>query len=69
MIERTKDNRFEIKRVVRFGDDPPSQLERLKTIRIELGYDVLIRDEKNGLFLLCNEITDANIVSEEAFAK
>lgn len=68
MIERTRDNKFEIKRVSRISEDP-NQLERLKNIRAQYGYDVLIKDEKNGLFLLCNEITDANIVSEEVFAQ
>lgn len=68
MIEKTIDNRFEIKAVFRIDDDP-EQLERLKLMRINKGYDVLIKDEKNGLFLLCNEISDATIITEETFDK
>lgn len=66
MIQRTHDNRFEIKRVVNIDNDDPTQFEKLKYIRSMLGYDVLIKDEKNGLYFLCNEITDAHLVLEEA---
>ena len=68
MIERTQDNKFEIKRIVRI-DGTDEQLERLKLIREQNGYDVLIKSEKDGLYLLCNEITDAQIISEEIFDK
>jgi len=68
MIERTRDNRFEIKRVYRISNEP-NQLENLKSIKNSLGYETIIKDEKNGLFLLCNEIYDAVIVSEDTFVK
>mgnify|MGYP005845223263 CR=1 FL=1 len=68
MIERTRDNKFEIKRIVRI-DGTDEQVEKLKFIREQNGYDVLIKSEKDGLFLLCNEISDAQIISEEIFNK
>lgn len=64
MIERTRDNKFEIKRVARISDDP-NQSERLKRIKELNGYDTLLKDEKNGLFLFCNEIGEAVIIPDK----
>jgi len=68
MIERTQDNKFEIKRIVKISDDP-NQIERLKKIKENNGYDILLKDEKNNLFLLCNEISDAVIIPDKSLTE
>jgi hypothetical protein len=69
MIERTKDNKYQVIRKCRINPQDPAQLDRIQKIKDNNGYDVILHDKINNLFLICNEISDAEIIVEESISK
>lgn len=66
MFSRTPDNKYIIRRIIPVDESDSSQLERIKKIKENNNYDVILKNNDN-YYLLCDEIQDAVIIQEENY--